>query len=193
MADQRTSLAPTPLAPASERAGTERVGGHHVLEGVRTGCVGATAVWLWLAVIDAIERTPFRTSALMGRGLLSIEVVGDPHVPAPGHFSALAGVAAFTVVHYALWIGLGTLAVRAVRAAARTPAVLVLAINLTIGLQVAFAVFAGMMAADGMGAQAWRAVFAGSLVGSAATWWYLVRQHPEMRAQYARAADDDHG
>jgi hypothetical protein len=114
-------------------------------------------------------------------------------VPVPGHFSAAAGVVAFTVVHCALWIGIGTLAVRAVRAAARTPAALVLAINLTIGLEVAFAVFAGMLAADGMGAQAWRAVFVGSLVGSAATWWYLVRQHPELRVEYARAAADDRG
>lgn len=190
MPDQLTSSATSRLARAAERAGTGRVGPRRVGEGVRTGIVGATAVWLWLAVSDAIARTPFSTPALIGRGLLSVDVIGDPHAPAAGPIPAPRGVVAFTIVHYALWIGLGTLAMRAARAAARTPAALVLAINVTFGLQFVFVFFAAMLAAGGMGAQAWRDVYLGNLIGSAAVWWYVVRRHPELRMDLAHAFDD---
>jgi hypothetical protein len=40
-----------------------------------------------------------------------------------------------------------------------------------------------------MGAMAWRALVFGNVFGWGATWLYISRRHPELRAQLARAAE----
>lgn len=76
-------------------------------EGLGVGVIGATAVWMWLLVSDMHSRTPFSTPAFLGRGLLSIDARGE-------HVSALAGVFAFTIAHYAVWMAVGTLVIAVV-------------------------------------------------------------------------------
>jgi hypothetical protein len=95
MANQSTSSTGDRRAFMVDRAGAGHVRPHPGAEGVRAGCAGGTAVWLWLAASDAITRRPFSTPALIGRGLVSTDVIGDSLVPAAAHTLAVVGVAAF--------------------------------------------------------------------------------------------------
>jgi hypothetical protein len=48
-----------------------------------------------------------------------------------------------------------------------------------------------MLAQGRFGALAWRSVFVGNVLGWAVTWWYIARQHPELRAELAHVDDDN--
>jgi hypothetical protein len=156
---------------------------HRRHEGLVVGAIGATTIWLWLLVSDMHSRTPFSTPAFLGRGLLSID--------APGAWLPMAaGVVAFTVAHYALWIAVGTLVMGAVRRAARTPSVLLGVTLLLILMQFLFFAIADILAQGRLGAAAWRDLVIGDVIGWAAVAWYLVRTHPELRSELARAGGD---
>lgn len=151
-------------------------------EGIRTGVVGATAIWLWLVAVDLIAGSPLYTPRVLGRGLLGIIL--------PGASAPLwADVLAFTILHYGLWVLLGTLVVRAVRADVRTPGTLVGAIVIIILLQLGLVGITAMLAQVGLHRMAWPAIFGGNLVGWLATSLYLLRRHPEIPAELRR--DDE--
>jgi len=95
MANQSTSSTEDRWTFMVNRPGAGHVRPHYAAEGVRARCAGGTAVLLSLATSDAIARRPFSTSALIGRGLLSIDVIGGPLVPVAAHTLAVVGVAAF--------------------------------------------------------------------------------------------------
>lgn len=152
-------------------------------EGVAAGAIGATAVWLWLLVSDMHARTPFSTPAFLGRGLLSINAHG-------ARLPAVAGVVAFTIAHYAVWIGVGLLIAGAVRRAARTPAILLGVIVAFILSQFLFFGITAILAQGQLGAAAWRDLMIGDAIGWAAVAWYLARTHRELRAELARASED---
>jgi hypothetical protein len=159
-------------------------GSHRRHEGVAAGAVGATAVWVWLVVSDALARTPFRTPTFLGRALLSVDIPG-------GRVSALAGVVAFTVAHYAVWIAVGTLVMAAVRRAARAPGVL-LGVMLFLGLtQFLFVGVTAILAQGRLGAAAWRDLVIGDVVGWGAVAWHVLRTHRELRGELARADEGD--
>ncbi|HEY0780154.1 MAG TPA: hypothetical protein VGD56_19465 [Gemmatirosa sp.] len=99
-------------------------------------------------------------------------------------------VVVFTAASGALWVAAGVLVMRAVRGARRTPSLLLLAITFSIYLQFAVIVIAAILAAEDLGRRVWLNVLAGNVIGSAALWWYVVRTHPEVRAEYLQAGDD---
>lgn len=151
-------------------------------EGFRVGAIGATAVWLWLLVSDMHSRMPFSTPAFLGRGLLSVDARGRP-------FSTLAGVIAFTIAHYALWMAVGTLVIAAIRRAARTPSVLLGLVLLLILMQFLFVGITAILAQGHLGAAAWRDLLIGDVIGWGAVAWYIRRAHKELRGELARAGD----
>ncbi|MFN2564627.1 MAG: hypothetical protein ABR499_06385 [Gemmatimonadaceae bacterium] len=151
-------------------------------EGLRAGAVGATAVWVWLVVSDMHARTPFSTPAFLGRGLLSVDARG-------GHVSPLAGVVAFTIAHYALWMAVGTLIIAAVRRAVRTPSILLGLILLLILMQFLFVGITAILAQGQLGAAAWRDLMIGDVFGWGSVAWYVVRAHKELRGELARAGE----
>jgi hypothetical protein len=134
-------------------------------EGVTLGLYVATSVWLWLAAVDVAVGEPFRT------------------------FDVLGGVLVFTVVHYALCIAYGRVLVWAVRAAADEPSAILGVVVLSLLFQVAFAMVTIMLSALGLGALAWVRIFAGSLVASAAAFWFLARRYP-LTALVRRAHEE---
>jgi hypothetical protein len=146
--------------------------------------IGATAVWMWLLVSDMHARTPFSTPALLGRDLLSVDARG-------GHVSALAGVVAFTIAHYAAWMAVGTLVIAAVRRAARTPSILLGLALLLILMQFLFVGITAILAQGHLGAAAWRDLVIGDVIGWGAVAWYLLRAHGEIRSELARASEGD--
>ena len=77
-----------------------------------------------------------------------------------------------------------------IQAAARTPAVLMLAIVVGILLLLGIAGVTTMFGSAGLGAAfAWPAIYMGSFLGLSVTWWYLLRKHPEVRAEFAHVDD----
>jgi hypothetical protein len=154
-------------------------------EGMRAGLAGGTAVWLWLLVSDTLARVPLKTPAMLGHGLLTI---GAPNV----HIPTWESVLAFTVAHFAAWIGLGGLMAIAVRAAARTASVLLFALLLTVLVQFLIVGITAIMAKGPLGGMAWRDVLIGNFIGWGTASWYLIRRHKELRAELGSAnqADD---
>jgi hypothetical protein len=136
--------------------------------GARAGLAATAAVWAWLFLSDAVTRAPVGTSALLGRGLLSVRTPADPRALATAAAPVWVDVVASIAALCALWVAAGVLVLRAVRAASRIPSLLVLAITLAIYLGFAVVLIAAVLAAEDLGRRAWLNVVAGSVVGSAA-------------------------
>jgi hypothetical protein len=152
-------------------------------EGLRAGLAGATAIWLWLLVVDAIGRAPMRASGVLGRDLLGIIL--------PGAGTPLwADMVAFTVLHYAFWALLGTLLVRAIAADTRQPGVLIFATFLLILLTLAVLATTVVLAQGPIGRNAWPAILGGHLIGLLAMGSYLRHRHPGLWAMLRREGDD---
>jgi hypothetical protein len=148
-------------------------------EALRFGLIGATAIWLWLLALDVIAGAPLHTPGILGRDVLGIIV---PSV----HASPLAGVLAFTLAHYTLWLLLGRLVVRAIAADVRSPGILVGAIVIFILLQLLFAGITQIFNETLLRHHAWPALFGGNVIGFLIAGAYLLRRHPELRAQLRR-------
>ncbi|HEY9450767.1 MAG TPA: hypothetical protein VIQ60_13530 [Gemmatimonadaceae bacterium] len=154
----------------------------HTHEAVRAGVLGAVVVWLWILLIGILNGAPLRLASLIGGGLTS--VVSGPSAP------QWVAVSVFTVFHFVVWLGIAELGVVVLQAAARTPAVLMLAAVVGILLLLAIAGVTTMFGSSGLGAGfAWQAIYAGSMLGLCAMWWYLLRNHPEVRAELAHVDD----
>lgn len=159
--------------------GVQRTHTHEVL---RAGALGGTTVWLWILVIGALTGAPFRLAALLGGGIGRIVSV-QPTVP------GWIAVVVFTVLHFIAWYGLATISVVVLRVAARTPAVLLLAVFVAILLLLGLLGITLIFANDGLGGFAWPTIYLGGIVGMSVMWWYLLRWHPEVRAELARVND----
>ena len=174
MAISGSSADVSQFIPDSERT--------HTHEAVRAGMLGAVVVWLWILLIGTLNGDPLRLASLIGGGLTS--VVSGPSTP------QWVAVSVFTVFHFVVWWGLAELSVVVIQAAARTPAVLMLAAVVGILLLLAIAGVTTMFGSSGLGAGfAWQAIYAGSMLGLCAMWWYLLRNHPEVRADLAHVDD----
>lgn len=153
-------------------------------EGPRAGAFAATAVWLWILIRDMHAGIPFSTPAFLGRGLLSVDG-GGAGVP------AIAGVIAFTIAHYAVWIGVGTLVVAAVRRAPHAPSILLGLVLLLILIHFLFLGVTGILAQSRLGPAAWYEMLIGDAIGWTVLGWYVYRRHHELRGELARAGRDE--
>jgi hypothetical protein len=142
-------------------------GDHHsVREGTTLGIIVATAIWLWLVVVDAVAGQPFET------------------------FAALGGITVFTVVHYLLNIVYGVVIVSAVHGAAREPSVVLALVFGLVTFEIALAMLTVLLSHLGLGELAWIRIFGGSVVGVAVALFLLSRRHP--LASRLRHADHSH-
>lgn len=153
-------------------------------EGIRAGAIGGSVVAIWLLVDDSISGTPLRTPTLLGRWILGLIVPGAT-------MPQWAALLAFVTWHYAIWIGVAMLVLAVVHAAARTPSILIAGVQGFILVQLAEVGIATALSRGPMGAMAWRALLFGNVFGWGATWLYIARRHPELRAELARADEHD--
>jgi hypothetical protein len=163
-----TRTAGTPvISRLRDRAAVWLSGNHDSLrEGTALGIIVATAIWVWLAAVDALAGHAFHT------------------------FSLLGGISAFTIVHYLLNIAYGVAIVSAVHGAAREPSLAIAVVFGVVTLEIAFAMFTVLLSNLGLGARAWIGVFGGSLIGTGVAIFVLSRGHP-LAAQ-VRDADTNH-
>lgn len=133
-----------------------RLSGRHdsVREGTTLGIIVASAIWVWLAAVDAVAGQSFHT------------------------FSQLGGISAFTVVHYLLNIAYGVTVVAAIHGAVREPSLAIALVFGILTLEIGFAMFAVLLSNLGLGMRAWVGVFGGSLIGTALALFVISRRHP---------------
>lgn len=123
-------------------------------EGLTLGLAVATAIWVWIALVDVVVGQPFRTFTLLG------------------------GIAGFTVMHYLLNAAYGIVIVSAVHNAVHAPsAIFGLGFGFLI-FEFAFAFLTVGLSNVGLGDLAWLRIFGGNLVGVAVAVVILTRRHP---------------
>lgn len=133
-------------------------------EGTILGLIVATVTWVWLLVVGAAAGQPFHA------------------------FTALGGVATFTLLHYLLNVAFGVAIVWAVHGAEHEASVIVGLLFGSIIVEVAFAMITVLLSNIALGELAWIEIFGGSVLGMAVTIALLARWHP-LRARLREAED----
>lgn len=168
----RATAAATPFGLAALR-------GHETLaRGVATGLIGAAAVAVWFFLLDAWQGQPFFTPAALGSALfLGAERPAEVQV-------GLGLVVAYTVVHVAAFVAVGSALVWIAERLERAPAFWLVALMAFIILEGAFLAFAAGMAGWVLGALGVWAVAAGNLLAVAAMGTWIWATHPLLRRQF---------
>lgn len=134
-------------------------------EGVCLGLAMATAIWLWIAVVDAVAGQPFHT------------------------FEMLGGIAAFTIAHYLLNIVLGVVLLSVVHGAERAPSVVMGMVFVSLTFEGAIAMLTNVLAETLVGRIAWIGILGGNLIGAAVALTLLARTHPLL--EYLHRAEHE--
>jgi hypothetical protein len=137
-----------------------------VREGMKLGLVIATAIWIWIAVVDVLIGKPFLT------------------------FTVLGGIAQFTVLHYLLNLAYGVVILAAVHSAAREPSLIGVLGFVFVVVEFAFVMVTILLSHLGLGNLAWVRIFGGSLIGAAIAIMIVARGHP-LLATLRQAESDD--
>lgn len=125
-----------------------------VARGATAGAVGATVMALWFLVVDSSEGAPFRTPNFLAGSLLGME----------GLEMGFGPIILYTLVHYALWIGVGLAAAWVLSHIETASPIL---IGLVLGFLLFDLVFYGSVAVAGVNvvrALGWPEVLAGNLL-----------------------------
>jgi hypothetical protein len=150
-------------------------------EGIIAGLLGAAGVAAWFFVIDMIGGRPFATPAALGQATFSVLGKGIDWSPAQY-------VIGYTILHIAVFVGIGSIVSWIVEASKRTPGVLAGLLILFAVFEVAFYFFTLFLAQpESVGRIAWYQIGAANLVAAGLMGWYLWREHPELKSRFSRA------
>jgi hypothetical protein len=153
-----------------------------LIKGAIAGIIGASAVALWFLLIDTIAGRPLHTPSLLGAMVLRLF---NPEITGPVGVN-LGHVAFYTVLHYAVFIGLGVLVFAIVRLSKRVPGVLALALMLFLAVEVAFTGFVAALQFTGLGTLAWTHIAVGNLIAAISMGWYVWRSSPQLKGDVSR-------
>ncbi len=143
-----------------------------VREGISAGLIGASAIALWFGILDAISGNIFATPVMLGKSLGSLFLSGAE----PSGAGAFLG---YTVLHFALFIGIGLVFSWVVNAAEKVPSALVGFLGLVVAFEVGWVGWTTVLS-EAFGLLTWLQVFIANLVGAAAMGLYMWRQHPAL-------------
>lgn len=159
-------------------------GEHNTIrEGIAAGALSATAIALWLFVVDTIAGHPFFTPAVLGRGLLGILGlrVGD---------TTVTYVVVYTIFHYAVFAVLGVIVATIVHAARRTPAVLAGFLLIFIAFELGFYALTGVLSVStALRGLAWYQLGAANLLAAFVMLYFMWVRHPELKQEIASALE----
>lgn len=143
-----------------------------IREGFIAGVLAASAVALWFFVADILAGAPLYTPLLLVTALLNVLGAETSSVFWP--------IAAYTVFHYAAFIGVGTLVTTLIAASNRDPGYFAGLFLLFAVLEAAFYGYALLLSKlDSVGTIAWYQIAAANLLASSVMGTYLWRKHPE--------------
>ena len=144
-------------------------------DGIVAGALGATAVAVWFLIVDVITRQAFYTPLGLGRGLISVLGRGPHNDP------AAMVVIAYTIFHYAAFIGVACLAAVIVHWGERVPGVLAGAMVLFVVAEIGFYLLSAVFRESPVfGTLTWVQVATGNLIAAIVMGVYLWRTHPAV-------------
>lgn len=156
--------------------GLGALSGHPLLrESLATGLIGAGAVALWFLLLDSAAGQPLRTPAALGSALF---------LGAQGLAEVERGVwvvAAYTVLHVAVFAVIGAGFVGLARQIERAPQFLLLLVLACIVLEALVVPAMALTAEWVLGVVGWWSVAVGNLLAVGAMGFRLWRTHPRLR------------
>jgi hypothetical protein len=141
-------------------------------EGISAGFIGATAIAVWFAIIDAIRGNLLDTPVMLGTALGTLFLDGQE----PGRAAA---VLLYTVFHFAIFCLIGLVLAWVVARAERVPSAFIGVLILFVAFEVGWIGWT-MVLAEGFGGLTWAQVFVPNLIAAAAMGFYMWRQHPSL-------------
>lgn len=153
-------------------------------EGVTAGLIGATVVAVWFLVFDLMAGGALQTPRLLGTAFFSL--FGFQ----PGASESLGPVVAYTVIHYATFIALGVAAAMASSRARTEAGTMASFVGLFLVFEAGFYGLALLTPnAQLLTHLPWLQVGAANLVAATAMGVYMLRGHPERRAELTYALE----
>lgn len=143
-----------------------------VREGISAGLIGASAIALWFAILDAIQGTLLATPIMLGNSLGSLVLKGE----SPSQAAAFLG---YTLFHFTLFMVIGIAFSYVVNAAERVPSAILGFGMLFVIFEVGWIGWTSVLA-EGFGELTWLQVFIANLIASLAMGLYMWRQHPTL-------------
>lgn len=155
-----------------------------IREGIYAGVLSATAIAVWLFIVDIIERHAFFTPDVLGSGLLRF--LGAPRMSD----TMAMHVAFYTVFHYAAFAIIGVIVAWIVHQARRTPAILAGFLIMFVVFEFGFYGLAAMLSASSvLGGIAWYQIMVANLLASVVMFSFMWMRHPELKGQFTDALD----
>ena len=144
-----------------------------VREGISAGLIGATAIAVWFAIIDAVQGHLLATPVMLGNSLGSLVL---PSGDQPSFAAAFIG---YTVFHVAVFCAIGLAFSYVVNGAERFPSAIIGFGMLFVAFEVGWVGWTSVLA-EGFGELTWLQVFIANLVASVSMGTYMWRQHPTL-------------
>ncbi|HEY5086947.1 MAG TPA: hypothetical protein VII66_06235 [Gemmatimonadaceae bacterium] len=155
-----------------------------IREGICAGMLSATAIAIWLLIVDTIQRRPFFTPDVLGSGLLRF--LGAPRMSD----TMALHVGFYTVFHYISFAIIGVIVAWIVHQARRTPAILAGFLIMFVVVEFGFYGLAAMLSANSvLGGIAWYQIMVANLLASLVMFTFMWMRHPELKGQFAEALE----
>lgn len=148
-----------------------------VREGISVGLIGATAIAVWFAILDAVQGSFLATPVMLGNSLGSLVLEGG----VPSMAGAFLG---YTVFHYAVFLLAGLVFSYVVNGAERAPSAMIGFGMLFVAFEVGWLGWT-LVLARGLGELTWLQVFMANLIASATMGYYMYRQHSTLPGRVA--------
>jgi len=155
-----------------------------IREGIYAGVLSATAIAVWLFIVDVVGQRPFFTPDVLGAGLLRF--VGAPRVTD----TMALHVAVYTVFHYAAFAIIGVIVAWIVHQARRTPAILAGFLILFVMVEGGFYGLTAVLSVNSaLRDIAWYQIMIANLLASIVMFSFMWMRHPELKGQFTEALD----
>lgn len=152
-----------------------------VREGVVAGVLSATAVAVWLFVVDTLARHPLFTPQVLGQGLLGFFGVRMDDTP-------LNYVVIYTIFHYTAFALIGVMVSAIVHQARRTPAVLAGFVIVFVAFELGFYGFVAVLSlSTALGDLAWYQIMLANLLAALVMLGFMWLRHPELKGEFGEA------
>jgi hypothetical protein len=155
---------------------------HHNLfkEGSIVGLLGGFTVAIWYLILDTVAAHPLRTPSVLGQVILfgSLDPQLDPIVP--------PAVFAYTVLHFAAFIGLGILVTKVVYLAVNNPVFLFAGLMLFVVFELFFTFLTYVFFTATKGLFPWLTTLTANSLAALVMTIYIWRHNPGLKRALLR-------